>query len=405
MLDIQVEDDYILPALFRMPSNEYYAEPIVGDQQQEEAKVQIETKSIFCNKKLKCGHSCKGFPGEKRCMPCLNADCCKENPGHHFSGITEDELCTICYTSELGEEPCTKLSCGHVFHTDCLVKLLQHKWPTLRITFAFMQCPSCNQEIKKEGLPRPILEELGPLLSMKKQVEKDALKVAGEQGILFDDRLADPNDVFYGKDQEYANHRCSYYQCFKCKKPYFGGLIDCEQEAANAQMQNRSKEDLFCSECLSIEVGEGKDNCDIHGTAFIDYKCNYCCSIALFKCFGTTYMCNYCHDRWQNPDLRDCGGVNCPLGVKHPPPSKDYKKAYFALGCSLCRSEKISNKNKTGEKIIKIERPDVEIEFPILILRANELYQQQESAQYYSNSQKIPDQSVEKISDTIGFIL
>ena len=65
------------------------------------------------------------------------------------------------------------------------------------------------------------------------------------------------------------------------------------------------------------------------------------------------------------------GGPDCPLGlISHPKAPQKY-----ALGCSLCRSEKISNKNKTGEKIIKIERPDVEIEFPILILRANELYQ------------------------------
>ena len=32
-----------------------------------------------------------------------------------------DELCTICYTSELGSEPCSQLSCGHTFHTDCIV--------------------------------------------------------------------------------------------------------------------------------------------------------------------------------------------------------------------------------------------------------------------------------------------
>ena len=87
-----------------------------------------------------------------------------------------DELCTICYTSELSSEPCTKLSCGHTFHTDCVVQLLTHRWTTLRISFAFMSCPSCKQEIKmSKSTPRPVAKELGPLLSLKKKFEKEAL--------------------------------------------------------------------------------------------------------------------------------------------------------------------------------------------------------------------------------------
>ena len=103
--------------------------------------------------------------------------------------MNEDELCTICYTEELGAAACTRLSCGHVFHTDCLVELLKHKWPTLRISFGFMACPSCNQEIKPDGLPRVVMKELGPLLGMKKRVEREALKHAELQGLLNDERL------------------------------------------------------------------------------------------------------------------------------------------------------------------------------------------------------------------------
>jgi len=126
----------------------------------------------FCEKTLKCGHSCKGVSNERKCLPCLNVDCAKTSG--LFQGINEDELCGICYTSELGSEACSKLSCGHIFHTNCLVSLLEHKWPTLRITFGFMACPSCNQEIKLEGLSKPIANKLGPLISMKKRVERDA---------------------------------------------------------------------------------------------------------------------------------------------------------------------------------------------------------------------------------------
>ena len=60
-----------------------------------------------------------------------------------------------------------------------------------------MKCPSCNQLIQPKGLPKAILEELAPLLSLKYRVEKAALKTAEEQGILA--RISDTNDVYYGK--------------------------------------------------------------------------------------------------------------------------------------------------------------------------------------------------------------
>ena len=50
----------------------------------------------------------------------------------------QQELCMICYTSELSAEPCVTLSCGHIFHTNCVNQLLQHKWSTIRISFAFL---------------------------------------------------------------------------------------------------------------------------------------------------------------------------------------------------------------------------------------------------------------------------
>lgn len=58
-----------------------------------------------------------------------------------------DDLCLICYT-DLGNLDSVELSCCHVFHSDCLAQLLEHKWTTLRITFAFMACPKCKEPLK-----------------------------------------------------------------------------------------------------------------------------------------------------------------------------------------------------------------------------------------------------------------
>ena len=71
----------------------------------------------------------------------------------------------------------------------------------------------------------------------------------------------------------------------------------------------------------------------------------YCCTQARYHCFGTHYFCIRCHDvehpRFgrSNIPLQDCNGVNCPLGVPHPPASSDHRKSAYSLGCGLCRSE------------------------------------------------------------------
>ena len=41
-------------------------------------------------------------------------------------------------------------------------------------------------------------------------------------------------------------------------------------------------------------------NCPSHGTEYIAFKCRYCCSLAVYFCFGSTHLCRVCHD---NPNL------------------------------------------------------------------------------------------------------
>lgn len=114
---------------------------------------------------------------------------------------------------------------------------------------------------------------------------------------------------------------------------------------ANAERNETKKEDLLCQDCLLKEIGAGTTKCDKHGTDQIDWKCQYCCSTALFCCFGTHYMCAPCHDEYNtsmNPPTKDCNGINCPLGIAHPPPNKDPRQGgVFPLGCGICRSEKL----------------------------------------------------------------
>ena len=44
-------------------------------------------------------------------------------------------------------------------------------------------------------------------------------------------RLYDQNDEYYQDLDSYVLARLSYYQCFYCKEPYFGGLKHCDELA------------------------------------------------------------------------------------------------------------------------------------------------------------------------------
>lgn len=71
-------------------------------------------------------------------------------------------------------------------------------------------------------------------------------------------------------------------------------------------------------------LGWGQAECEEHGNEFIDWKCMYCCSVAVFFCVGGSHVfCTPCHNDAMASRLKpktDCtGGENCPLGLpSHP---------------------------------------------------------------------------------------
>lgn len=144
-----------------------------------------------CSKEKSCGHRCLGVANEQECLPCLDEACLPSDC--HLP--RSDELCAICYTSELREQACVKLQCGHVYHEDCIVQLLSHKWSTLQISFAFMSCPSCKAEIN-ETQSQQIVAELAKLRSFRDQIHAIALDVAKNQGLDKDERLTKKGDFY-----------------------------------------------------------------------------------------------------------------------------------------------------------------------------------------------------------------
>ena len=278
--------------------------------------------SKCCKTVLKCGHPCYGFSGEKNHLPCLHEDCIATTTDSDLP--CGDDFCTICWIEPLQRSPCVRLDCGHIFHLECLVEKIKAGWPTTRITFDFMNCPLCKKEIS--GDCYELRQALEPRKKLKRDLSKRLMERLRIEGLYDSKRLLDRRDVFYQKRLEFAVHVLCYYQCFKCERPYFGGLQQCNvEERANRVFK---REELVCGSCADDTT------CPLHGSEYIQFKCRYCCKPAVWFCWGTTHFCDNCHSVLPRPLPQCTGAEDCPLGISHPPNGQEY-----AVGCMQCLAE------------------------------------------------------------------
>ncbi|XP_052871008.1 E3 ubiquitin-protein ligase highwire [Anopheles cruzii] len=291
--------------------------------------------AVSCTKvHSRCGHACGGIINEMHCLPCLVPNCQSDGtvePG--VPRLTQDgeDMCMICFTETLGTAPSLQLRCGHVFHYHCCKTVLMRRWNGPRISFGFAQCPICKVDIE-----HPSLELfLAPIVALRQDVKRKALMRLEYEG-LAKAVTADGTDP-----TRYAMERYAYYVCSQCGKAYYGGEARCDAELG----ENFNPQELVCGGCSDVSKAK---MCPKHGMDFLEYKCRYCCSVAVFFCFGTTHFCDTCHDDFQRltnlpkgklprcpagPKASQLAGEECPLHVVHPPTGEE-----FALGCGICRN-------------------------------------------------------------------
>ncbi|CAD5120813.1 DgyrCDS9371 [Dimorphilus gyrociliatus] len=280
-----------------------------------------------CTKQLICGHMCQGVAEELDCPPCLS--------GCGGSKLKQDgdDMCMICFSEPLSAAPVLHLECGHVFHFHCCEEVLRKRWIGPRVTFGFILCPICKRRINHPKL----LPLTKPIIELYQDVERKALMRLDYEG--FDKKeMNDTKDVAI-----FAMNRYAYYVCSKCEKAYFGGEARCD-EALHLN-DDFNPEELVCGACSDVAMAQ---MCPRHGSDYLEYKCRYCCSVAVFFCFGTTHFCNMCHEDFQRltgiskellakcpagPKSIQLDGTDCPLKVEHPPTGQEY-----ALGCGICRN-------------------------------------------------------------------
>ena len=150
-----------------------------------------------CDKIHECGHYCYGFKDEPVCLPCLHEDCVAKNPQLTFDQ-NADSYCQICFVQGLGDKPCVKIECGHVFHLDCILDILKRRWPGPRIVFNYLNCLSCKQRIRA-----PYCKEISEILieaeGYEKELKKKAIERGKHEGIDKHEKLKDPNYAYHNK--------------------------------------------------------------------------------------------------------------------------------------------------------------------------------------------------------------
>jgi len=282
-----------------------------------------------CEQVLDWKHLCKGFADEEVCLPCLHPDCVEKAPELTLDQ-NDESYWSIWYISGLGQSPSIQLGCSHIFHVDWIKKKLLGKWSGPRINFNYKNCPACNCEIDAS-----FHEELNTLVldakDLEAQIESKSLERAKVEQLDKHPRLKDPNDEYFNDLSKYAMERLSYYECFKCHTPYFGGLKECGNllEAAAGFKPDELVWGKWSTKNLSGQV-----DCPKHGKEYIEFKCRYWCKQSTFFCFGHTHFWTSCHKNPGSKKIFKCPGADkWGIKVKHPDDGTE-----FSLGCGLCRN-------------------------------------------------------------------
>lgn len=146
--------------------------------------------------------------------------------------------------------------------------------------FTFCLCPVCKQwmQFPEFSSPQQLLIQYKLMLM---DVRSKAYQKLLHEGRDKDEAVHQQESVYYKKPQEYAVAIYSFYECFKCRKAYFGGAKDC-QRALEEDNQVFNPTELVCPKCCNLD---GAATCPKHGLDYIEYKCRFCCNPAVFFCW------------------------------------------------------------------------------------------------------------------------
>jgi len=247
------------------------------------------------------------------------------------SAPAEPEPCPICMDD--AQEGLLALKCGHAAHKACLEAMLSARWTGKRITFNYMNCFMCRQELEHPEL----VSTLAPHKELRRKVMGICLSTCRKEEVI--DNLSALMENSPEEAEAAAAAEIACFECTKCGEPYAAGRVDCGVE------EGIDVSTLQCADCKWKSPSEHK--CSKHGAEDAMIKCDWCCNIAMFKC-GAGMFCSECHRPpyahtmpLHNPNGSEerkvgqgqhCPGPDkCPLGKPHPPNGTAHRA--FVIGC------------------------------------------------------------------------
>eukprot|EP01083_Nonionella_stella_P307053 1077748_1 len=327
----------------------------------------IAKSQLICNVTFACGHYCIGLQDDE-CFGCLHRACIPK-----AAEYDQDDFCNICWVEPLSASPTVKLQCGHYFHYLCLKQKIEKGFVSSRLTFGFLNCPLCRtscvdnpfwsngdkafiipyfiKNTQREGINAIIPHEICHIITqyfvikdvtqkyvdLKNKVQQMALVIGHSQDLHNDKRILSKHSSYFNDFSKFVMDWFSFYLCFKCKNPYYGGRRGHRNSYYGEETDDLDDERrlLLCGSCMASDPicskysdGAAKLNCEYHGTDYLAFKCVFCCSIATWFLWGTTPFCDSCYFRQMSGvyinrkplnELAQCPGVDkCSLGL-HPP--------------------------------------------------------------------------------------
>jgi F-box associated region len=242
-----------------------------------------------------------------------------------------------------------ELTCGHLYHFQCIKDQIGHANPysqrgsSQRILFAGCRCPKCSvycdhpwlrhvtrhTDALRHKVDEQMMEPLqvdAPhvwkrLQELSSQTLGDRTSNQGREGdgvtTIIETLLERATRTEREQLLEEARRNYAFYWCKSCQEPYFGGTVECADDAVlgdDQQQQQSNNTTATSTATTSIDrlcVACAPQPQWIHCTAPVEHgashvwKCRYCCQVATMVCYGNLHFCTSCHDRNTQRVLQD----------------------------------------------------------------------------------------------------
>jgi hypothetical protein len=278
-----------------------------------------------------------------RATAAAGASCGADEDNHDSDNETIHSQATTTTTKthkQKNKNSVIELACGHLYHFQCIKDHIGHANPhsqrgsSQRILFAGCRCPKCSvycdhpwlrhvtrhTDALRHKVDEQMMEPLqvdAPhvwkrLQELSSQTLGDRTSNQGGEGdgatTRIETRLERATRAEREQLLEEARRNYAFYWCKSCQEPYFGGTVECADDAVLGDDQQQQYNNTTATSTATTSIDRLCVACApqpqwIHCSAPVEHgashvwKCRYCCQVAAMVCYGNVHFCTSCHDR------------------------------------------------------------------------------------------------------------